>query len=33
MLYEESEDALERLKNIRKKEAEYAAQQQEEAAK
>ena len=33
MLYEESEDALERLKNIRKKEAEYAAQQQEEMAK
>lgn len=33
MLYEESEDALERLKNIRKKEAEHAAQQQEEAAK
>lgn len=33
MLYEESEDALERLKNIRKKEAEYAAQQQEEYAK
>lgn len=33
MLYEESEDALERLKNIRKKEAEQAALQQEEAAK
>lgn len=33
MLYEESEDALERLKNIRKKEAEHAAQQQEEMAK
>lgn len=33
MLYEESEDALERLKGIRKKEAEYAAQQQEEYAK
>lgn len=33
MLYEESEDALERLKNIRKKEAEQAAQQQEEAAR
>jgi len=33
MLYEESEDALERLKNIRKKEAEHAAQQQEEAAR
>ncbi len=33
MLYEESEDALERLKNIRKKEAEQAAQQQEEMAR
>ena len=33
MLYEESEDALERLKNIRKKEAEQAALQQQEAAK
>lgn len=33
MLYEESEDALERLKNIRKKEVEQAALQQEEAAK
>jgi len=33
MLYEESEDALERLKNIRKKEAEQVALQQEEAAK
>ena len=33
MLYEESEDALERLKGIRKREAEYAAQQQEEYAK
>ena len=33
MLYEESEDALERLKNIRKKEAEYAAAQQEWFAK
>ena len=32
MLYEESEDALERLKNIRKKEAEEAAQQQAEYA-
>jgi len=33
MLYEESEDALERLKAIRKQEAEYAAQQQEEYAR
>lgn len=33
MLYEESEDALERLKNIRKAEAEEAARQQEEAAR
>lgn len=33
MLYEESEDALERLKSIRKREAEYAAQQQEEMAR
>ena len=33
MLYEESEDALERLKGIRQKEAEAAAQQQEEYAR
>ena len=33
MLYEESEDALERLKTIRKAEAEEAARQQEEAAR
>lgn len=33
MLMEESEDALERLKAIRQKEIEYAAQQQEEYAK
>lgn len=33
MLYEESEDALDRLKAIRKKEAEDAAKQQEEYAK
>lgn len=33
MLYEESEDALERLKAIRKVEAEEAARQQEEYAK
>ena len=33
MLFEESEDALERLKNIRKAEAEAAAKQQEEYAK
>ena len=33
MLYEESEDALERLKGIRQKQAELAAQQQEEYAK
>lgn len=32
MLYEESEDALERLKTIRKREAEEAAQQQEQIA-
>lgn len=32
MLLEESEDALDRLKSIRKKEAEYAAQQQEQIA-
>lgn len=32
MLYEESEDALERLKGIRKKEQEAAAKQQEEYA-
>lgn len=32
MLYEESEDALERLKNIRKREAEYAAEQQRQLA-
>ena len=33
MLYEESQDALERLKTIRKKEAEAAAQQQEQLAR
>ena len=33
MLYEESEDALERLKTIRKAEADEAARQQEEAAR
>ena len=33
MLFEESEDALDRLKNIRKAEAEAAARQQEEYAK
>lgn len=33
MLFEESEDALERLKNIRKAEAEEAARQQEEYAR
>ena len=33
MLFEESEDALERLKNIRKTEAEEAARQQEEYAR
>ena len=33
MLYEESEDALERLKNIKKQEAETARMQQEEYAK
>ena len=32
MLFEESEDALDRLKAIRKREAEYAAQQQEQIA-
>ena len=32
MLFEESEDALDRLKSIRKREAEYAAQQQEQIA-
>lgn len=32
MLFEESEDALDRLKSIRKREAEYAAQQQKEIA-
>lgn len=32
MLFEESEDALERLKTIRKREAEEAAQQQEQIA-
>ena len=32
MLFEESEDALDRLKTIRKREAEYAAQQQKEIA-
>lgn len=33
MLYEESEDALDRLKQIRTQEVEYARQQQEEYAK
>jgi hypothetical protein len=33
MLYEESEDALDRLKQIRKQEVEDAAKQQEELAK
>ena len=33
MLYEESEDALERLKELRKKEVEYAEQQQQEYAR
>jgi pyruvate-formate lyase len=33
MLYEESEDALDRLKALRQKEVEEAARQQEEAAK
>jgi len=33
MLYDESEDALDRLKNIRKAEAEAAAKQQEEFAR
>jgi len=33
VLYEESEDALERLKNIRKAEAEETARQQEETAR
>ena len=33
MLYDESEDALDRLKNIRKAEAEAAAKQQEELAR
>ena len=33
MLYEESEDALDRLKQIRKQEVEYAAKQQEAYAK
>lgn len=33
MLYEESEDALDRLKQIRAQEVEYARQQQEEYAK
>ena len=33
MLYEESEDALDRLKSIRKREAEQAAREQEELAR
>ena len=33
MLYEESEDALDRLKAIRKKEAEDAAKEQEDYAR
>ena len=33
MLYEESEDALDRLKQIRTQEVEYARQQQEEYAR